>query len=352
MRKTFDWIRVSKFFDLIIADGAELSPFLRGEDGTYGLVDLHGGENAGNVGGEFTSNDSRYTKRQTFALRVGYRGQAFPHGYQRIGTSDDGPPLSVQHGIQKCMGFDNRLTAAGRTDAHVSALSQVVSFVTGAEQTSENLLRHARAAAAGDLVFYDCKRVPRMFNARASALWRRYLYFIPIDERHTDIDVAFLNDVFQKIEGEELPYNAFAHKQDYKGGHGSEDLCTLLRCNARKLCPEETSSAGEFICVELVGSRFLRRMVRNLVATAVREARRPPEGDRNVQIIRTLCMKGKEGRRERAMPFPSEGLVFAGVGYDWKALSFYKGQPKRDQERLVSLFGMSAEEGERHKRKA
>jgi hypothetical protein len=99
----------------------------------------------------------------------------------------------------------------------------------------------------------------------------------------------------------ELPYNGFADGLDRTLGHGSKDLCTLYRARAFRvdLPPENkieitrhetrtlksisksvsdidekadyfrphvpTSSA---LCIELVGSRFLRKMVRNLVVNS------------------------------------------------------------------------------------
>jgi hypothetical protein len=99
----------------------------------------------------------------------------------------------------------------------------------------------------------------------------------------------------------ELPYNGFADGLDRTLGHGSKDLCTLYRARAFRvdLPPEnkieitlnETQTlksisksvsdvdekadylhphvpTGSALCIELVGSRFLRKMVRNLVVNS------------------------------------------------------------------------------------
>ncbi len=60
MRVTFEWQRVNDFFTKVIANGTELPPILRGGDMDHGLADLRVLERAGYLGGEFTSNDSRF----------------------------------------------------------------------------------------------------------------------------------------------------------------------------------------------------------------------------------------------------------------------------------------------------
>ena len=95
-----------------------------------------------------------------------------------------------------------------------------------------------------------------------------------------------------------LPYNGFAHQADRTLGEGLKDICTLYRARAFKvdLDPQsmktsnsdgiediggesnfEISGAALYaiphtpttsaLCIELVGSRFLRQMVRILVVS-------------------------------------------------------------------------------------
>lgn len=69
------------------------------------------------------------------------------------------------------------------------------------------------------------------------------------------------------------------------------------------------------LCVEVAGARFLRRMVRVLVATAVREAlpaaaARPDAGDAAL-----LALAAARDRLATAPAAPAVGLCLAGVGY-------------------------------------
>jgi hypothetical protein len=74
-------------------------------------------------------------------------------------------------------------------------------------------------------------------------------------------------------------------------------------------------SHHQCLCIELVGNRFLRRMVRVLVATAVREALpSAAAAGRTESPLEALMCPGGD-RRVTAAPAPALGLCFAAVGY-------------------------------------
>ena len=65
--------------------------------------------------------------------------------------------------------------ASGRTDKHVSALSQIISFHTFDESiTAESihgLFAESEASSTGRLKLFQCVRVPRKFHALFLATW-------------------------------------------------------------------------------------------------------------------------------------------------------------------------------------
>lgn len=81
-----------------------------------------------------------------------------------------------------------------------------------------------------------------------------------------------------RLEMQALPYNAFAHRENRNTGDGSSDICTLFKAVAYVVdlakhdvfidkeegIPLPSNAA---MAVELVGTRFLRRMVRLLVVS-------------------------------------------------------------------------------------
>lgn len=217
-------------------------------------------------------------------------------------------------------------------------------------------------------------RVPRKLNARSSAIWRRYLYLVPLKrlrlsvEGNTGIDKSsepqynvnaeIVNKLLLALEGLELPYNAFAYQEDRNKGEGMRDLCTLHKARAylvnldldSKNTYDNNSIAGESnvgLCIELVGDRFLRQMVRRLVSTAIHESRQfsttmSKPTDTNQQIYNPLVDICHSGDRNKVQsPFPGEGLCLAGVGFDTVDLSFYRFMPKEQKNELLSEYGLS-----------
>jgi tRNA U38,U39,U40 pseudouridine synthase TruA len=185
----------------------------------------------------------------------------------------------------------------------------------------------------GKLRIFQCVQVPRSFHALFSATWRRYIYAFPLrtkpaDETRekfsagtkwfpavvyplagesnitttasVDVDCAYINEALSRLVGRSLHYNAYATGEHLHGGEPDpKDLCILHKAHCRVVdisefhrlidpqspaCTEEvkesalSSSMGEgatvrhALFVELVGNRFLRKMVRRLTATAIRES--------------------------------------------------------------------------------
>lgn len=71
------------------------------------------------------------------------------------------------------------LTVAGRTDAGVHARGQVAQFDVAEEVWAEHhdkLLRRLAGRLPHDVRVWKAERAPAGFNARFSAVWRRYAY--------------------------------------------------------------------------------------------------------------------------------------------------------------------------------
>ena len=328
-----DWTSITNFWYRLMNSADELPDFISGND-EYGITNLQVLHDLGED--EFASNDPRF-KRQTFALRLGYHGTSY-QGYQ-MQKGVEGV-RTVEGDVMLALGGRTSV-AAGRTDRDVSAVSQIISFSTYDLITATDIIEKMRASEpvlAGRLAVYDAVRVPKRFQALFSATWRRYIYLFPLNTgtylHDVDVDVAFVDRCLRTLEGLVLHYNGFAYREDRGGGEATRsDECILYRSRASlvSLQPEmntnstannsgETNSSVRTskyaLCVELVGSRFLRRMVRILVATVVRESVRETTV-RNEDILLHICHSGK--RDLASLAVSGVGLAIAGVGYALEA---------------------------------
>lgn len=351
------WDIVNKFWqNIILMDPKTWPQFIRGNSSqNYYINNLASLQEAGEKG-EFLSRDSRYSKRYTYAMQIGYVGSAY-YGYQRQRVpkwNASAEVLTVESELfhilkQACF-------CAGRTDRGVHAISQVVNFF--AEDTSKSpqdmmdLVAFSEASFSGRLRAYNCVRVPKKFNARSCATWRRYLYLFPLssnDNEHDKaaiVDLRHLNSILADLVNKELSYFAVSAKVNpFIGSELSlADRCTLYKAKThlihlptgdsvlnQDLC--NVNMGAEYaICVELVGNRFLRQMVRVLVATALREAMANPQSQQDSNSLLDILQSGN--RKRAAWALPPDGLCFAGVGYDYNDLAIYKFMPKTQLEKL------------------
>ena len=210
------WSRTIKYCCNTLPDFVEGDQSLNG----FGVSNLTPIREAGEKG-EFTSKNSRYQQKQTFALRIGYDGNAY-HGYQKQKYC---PGLTVEDDLTTALGRNT--IGAGRTDRGVSGVSQVICFaVQDTKITADEFVSKFKESVPyqeGRLAVYDCQKVPKKFHSRASATWRRYLYMFPlnrVDEaaqeigvqgvyacsqdtalgntKKYDVDVEYLNQVFAR----------------------------------------------------------------------------------------------------------------------------------------------------------
>jgi len=343
-----DWSGCLSYWESLISPEVKHLPeWVRG-DAEYGLTDLQKLEQAGVISGEFSSRDLRYTSKKTYAVRCGYRGASY-HGYQLQKTPQGYEAcLTVEGDIKRALGGGLATYAAGRTDKGVNAVGQVFCFTTSNieldEQTILERMRSSEPVQSCRLAIFDCKRVPKAFNSRSSATWRRYLYLVPLEGSTAFLDVDFINACLGELVGRELPYHGFSYKENRDVGNGLLDLCFMYRARAFVVPDSHEGGDGrcKMLCIELVANRFLRRMVRLLVSTTLREAIKGVDQDRDTKVLKNICLS--KDRLLAAPAVPGQGLCFAGVGYDAQALSFYKFQPKAKREALEKLFASQDQE--------
>ncbi|CAK7345794.1 unnamed protein product [Dovyalis caffra] len=210
----------------------------------------------------------------------------------------------AQHLKDKSKPLEGCAIVAGRTDKGVSD--------TWRKDVKPREIEDAiNDAAPGKVRVVSISEVPRAFHPNFSAKWRRYLYIFPLNDGENR----------EEIESEEDIENFISYDYDERRNEcdelaSEENIENLIisdedeREGAKK--PRKFSDHGKGIkvmCVELVANRFLRKMVRVLVATSVREAAAGAQEDALLKLMDATC------RRATAPPAPPDGLCLVDVGY-------------------------------------
>lgn len=248
-------------------------------------------------------------KKRHFLLTIAYRGSDFC-GWQRQLDHPHGTPAVQQvleDWLQELNG-DKKVDVrvSGRTDAGVHAIGQVGRFRTFQELEVDDVDRHMQNLPSDSLRVTSVQRVSRAFHPTFGATCRAYVYMIDAWSDSMTEPLNALNELLQTLEGKELDYIALS----YGRIKTQDSLCTLY--HARASLVEDTITGRQSVCIELVGKRFLRRMVRLLVATALRLAlqQKQPSADALLDLIKT------HDRLRILSPAPPDGLMFVGARFE------------------------------------
>ncbi|XP_024543716.1 uncharacterized protein LOC9662101 [Selaginella moellendorffii] len=258
-------------------------------------------------------------ERRTFKIVLSYSGTAFAGWQKQPGF------LTVQSVLEKQLGrfVDGKrasnlekqgkikealVSVAGRTDKGVHACGQVCSFYTWMRECKEEDVKSAVNSAMPTILrAVSASEVDRDFHPIFSAKWRRYIYIFPLRSRD-EIDVSKVATLLRGLEGHSLSYAIFARDTKIARSSGPATVCTLYHARAA-LAKLPVPNEENVMVVELVADRFLRKMVRVLVSTAIKEAFAGANDDALVALME------ETDRRASAPPAPAHGLCLAEVGY-------------------------------------
>ena len=131
-----------------------------------------------------------------------------------------------------------------------------------------------------------------------------------------------------------LSYHSFSHRDDSITGKLHKELCQLYHAKASII----SIQSQPVIAIELIGNRFLRQMVRILVATAIKHAwslaSKPSKRSTNI----LLSILHEQNRQLAEVALPPYGLCFAGVGYDAEDLSFFRYMSQAQKKALQQSY--------------
>jgi tRNA pseudouridine38-40 synthase len=241
----------------------------------------------------------------TVRLLVAYDGTDFA-GYQ-VQPGERTVQGVLQDALARITQAPVELRVAGRTDAGVHALGQVVSF-EGDDADTDVLLRSLARVLPADISVLDAQNGPDGFDARRSASWREYVYLLwtsetrhPLYDRYVHwvrrpTEAGLLNEALDVVVGTH-DFSSFARVRPEQDPQRTIHEIT---------CTDE----GPLVRIRIVGASFLHNMVRSIVGSAleVGSGRQGGAWMRRALLARDRAAAGPVA--------PAQGLTLVDVGYD------------------------------------
>jgi tRNA pseudouridine38-40 synthase len=260
---------------------------------------------------------------QKYAAILSYSGTRFC-GWQEQRGPDSGNTPSVQETIQDAVlrmtGEKVSIVGSGRTDSGVHAIGQVAHFVLRERDWDPRILfRGLNSILRPSIQLVEVRKVPIEFHAQRSAVKKQYSYFFqqgPCALPHLEpISWWIYKTLDQDAMREAVSYLVGEHDFKPFQAKGAKVGTTVRRILEAEVVYEPLQLPGMggdrfgFVRVRLMGTGFLKQMVRGIAGTLLEigEGRRPATDMRD--ILATL------DRSEVGRTAPGRGLWLERVWY-------------------------------------
>jgi len=222
----------------------------------------------------------------------------------------------VERALAKITRRETRVISAGRTDAGVHAIGQVISFVPQWKHSLPELHRAMNALLPEDVAVHQMAWVADDFHPRFDAVSREYRYTVLNQSLRSPLARRFAYHYLKPLDVEAMDRAASCLV-------GSHDFASFGRppqgeSTVRQVHRAECTRQDQFIYFDIVANAFLYRMVRNIVGALllVGVGELSPKGFEEILQARD--------RRRASPPVPAHGLCLIRVNYE-QALSSVSG---------------------------
>lgn len=241
-----------------------------------------------------------------WAARIEYLGTAYA-GWQRL-SHNVSVQGTLEAALSKVADHPVEVMAAGRTDAGVHGLGQVVHFDTAAARNVLAWTLGANVHLPSDISLRWAQPVGMDFHARYEARSRRYRYVFHNTRArsaltagratfwHRELDAAAMHLAAQALIGE----------RDFSALRDAE---CQSRTPMRNVMDINVWRSGEFVVIDIRANAFLHHMVRNIAGTLAEVG----QGKRPVQWVAEVL--AARNRAKAGMTAAPDGLYFVGPEY-------------------------------------
>jgi len=245
------------------------------------------------------------------ALGIAYRGLKY-HGWQ---SQPDGHTVQdkLERALAEFVGLPRGevipTVCAGRTDAGVHALNQVVHFDAPVTREIFSWVRGTNRYLPEDIAVQWAQNVEPDFHARNHARGRRYAFLVRESAVRPAIEAGLCGWVFRPLDLDKMreAAQALIGEHDFSAFRSSQ--CQALS-PVKEMRRIDINRIGDYWRFDFEASAFLHHMVRNLMGALIIIG----SGNQPATYMTQLLA---ERNRELAPPtFPAAGLYFVGPQYD------------------------------------
>lgn len=224
----------------------------------------------------------------------------------------DGLPTvqgSLADAVGELTGTEVIIRGASRTDAGVHALGQVACFNTLSTIPASSMARALNSKLPGDIVVIEAADADPAFDPRRDSKSKTYLYRILNRPMPSAVHARFSWFVYE-------PLDIGLMREAARHFIGEKDFASFMAAHSdaahsiREVTGVEIERRGdEIVEVQVMGTAFLRHMVRIMVGTLVEagKGRLHPDG--------VLPILDAKDRRVARMTAPPQGLCLVRIEY-------------------------------------
>lgn len=248
---------------------------------------------------------------QNIKLTIAYDGTPF-HGWQIQPNA-----LTIQETLKKTIetitnGTGVNLIGAGRTDAGVHALGQVVNFKTEKHLSEKKWRDGLNGLLPNEIVVLKAEFVPDDFHARFSAKKKVYLYRIGAQRSPFLFKKEWLVTYPLNIQNMRKALNHLIGRHDFSSFASSSSESESKVCHLLK---GEILKEEDTVRIRLSADRFLTHMVRTIVGTLIDVGSGKTKPEEMKRILE------RKDRTKAGKTAPPHGLYLENVTYPKKVPS-------------------------------
>ncbi|MDE6691361.1 MAG: tRNA pseudouridine(38-40) synthase TruA [Clostridia bacterium] len=241
-----------------------------------------------------------------YVIKVAYDGTHFC-GWQ---VQNNGRTVQeeLNGAVCKAFGEDATVTASGRTDAGVHALSQICHVDLNTDIAGEKLADALNQRLPDDVSVISSAVAPQGFDANRSAKQKTYVYKMYFSPRRNPLYDRYAVWVKSAPDIGKMREAA----QTFVGEHDFAAYCasgSQVKTTVRRVYSFNVEEDGAFVSLEVCGNGFLYNMVRTLAGTVLWYSL----GKLSAEDIAASLERGDRNKVGKTMP--AKGLVLKDVDY-------------------------------------